>query len=321
MLLRLIFALFAATAGWAVASGVVVAAAALAWHWAWHGAEALSPWLETLVIAPPPAARWVLAAIVAPGAVVFLLYLILNQLQPLSLIVRRLLRGQEFAQLGEDHVLTIALTGLCQRAGLPRPQLWLSNAAAPNAFALRVRNASAIVLTGGLVRHLPPDALLWVLAHELGHIRHRDGHASAASLATLRTVLGAERIRVRATRLAAALLRLIPFPPVVILLEFLLLLVFRINAAGVRVTMWIFQLGDRGFGRAAEYRADAYATQLCGAKAGELALSLLPHGLEPTFNLFATHPTTRKRIEKIRARGRRAQTMETQQAHAQQAQS
>lgn len=48
MLLRLIFALFAATAGWAVASGVVVTAAALAWHWAWHGAEALSPWLETL---------------------------------------------------------------------------------------------------------------------------------------------------------------------------------------------------------------------------------------------------------------------------------
>jgi heat shock protein HtpX len=64
---------------------------------------------------------------------------------------------------------------LATRAGLPMPRVYLSPAAAPNAFATgRNPRHSAVCVTEGLRQMLSHHELEGVIAHELAHIRHRD---------------------------------------------------------------------------------------------------------------------------------------------------
>lgn len=64
---------------------------------------------------------------------------------------------------------------LAERAGIPTPRLYVSPQAAPNAFATgRNPRNSAVAVTEGMLRSFPPDEIEGVIAHELGHVRHRD---------------------------------------------------------------------------------------------------------------------------------------------------
>jgi heat shock protein HtpX len=68
-----------------------------------------------------------------------------------------------------------ALAILASRASLPRPPtLWWVPSSMVNAFAVGSRDASAIAVTDGLLRTLPPRELVAVLAHETAHIAHGD---------------------------------------------------------------------------------------------------------------------------------------------------
>ncbi len=63
---------------------------------------------------------------------------------------------------------------LTQRAGLPMPRVYLCPQAAPNAFATgRGPSHAAIGVTRGMLE-FPREELEGVLAHELGHVKHRD---------------------------------------------------------------------------------------------------------------------------------------------------
>ena len=60
-------------------------------------------------------------------------------------------------------------------AGIPVPKLYLVDNPYPNAFAFgRTQGSSAIAVHTGLLRMLGTDELEAVIAHEIGHIRHRD---------------------------------------------------------------------------------------------------------------------------------------------------
>ena len=59
---------------------------------------------------------------------------------------------------------------------------------------------------------------------------------------------------------------------------------------------------DRWVGRAMEYRADRVAATVVGAEPGIAVLSKLHAGIEPSFGLFATHPTTKRRLKRLRRR-------------------
>jgi heat shock protein HtpX len=60
-------------------------------------------------------------------------------------------------------------------AGVPVPKLYLVDNPYPNAFAFgRTQSSSAIAVHTGLLRMLGPDEIEAVIAHEMGHIRHRD---------------------------------------------------------------------------------------------------------------------------------------------------
>lgn len=64
---------------------------------------------------------------------------------------------------------------LAERARIPMPKLYWIASASPNAFATgRSPNHAAVALTQGLVQSLNTEELKGVIAHELGHVIHRD---------------------------------------------------------------------------------------------------------------------------------------------------
>ncbi|MGB9611618.1 MAG: M48 family metalloprotease [Bryobacteraceae bacterium] len=64
---------------------------------------------------------------------------------------------------------------LCQRMGIPVPRLWVIPERSPNAFATgRNPRHASVAVTAGLLELLTDDELEGVIAHELGHVRHRD---------------------------------------------------------------------------------------------------------------------------------------------------
>jgi heat shock protein HtpX len=79
--------------------------------------------------------------------------------------------------LGESEApdLHAAVDTLAQRAGIPKPRLYLIPSEQPNAFATGRNPARAVVaVTQGLLERMPPDHVRAVVAHELAHIRNRD---------------------------------------------------------------------------------------------------------------------------------------------------
>ena len=75
----------------------------------------------------------------------------------------------------DDPVLFNMVERLSQKAGLPMPRVFMSPAAAPNAFATgRSPSHSVVCVTAGLRQILNDRELEGVISHELAHIRNRD---------------------------------------------------------------------------------------------------------------------------------------------------
>jgi heat shock protein HtpX len=65
--------------------------------------------------------------------------------------------------------------GLTQRMGLPMPKLWLIPDASPNAFATgRNPSHASVAFTEGVLKLMNDNEIEGVIAHELGHVLHRD---------------------------------------------------------------------------------------------------------------------------------------------------
>jgi heat shock protein HtpX len=64
---------------------------------------------------------------------------------------------------------------LCQRMGLPMPKLWLIPEDSPNAFATgRNPSHASVAFTSGILQLMNDNEIEGVVAHELGHVLHRD---------------------------------------------------------------------------------------------------------------------------------------------------
>jgi heat shock protein HtpX len=65
--------------------------------------------------------------------------------------------------------------GLAQRMAIPMPRLWLIPEDSPNAFATgRNPQHASVAFTEGILRLMNDRELEGVVAHELGHVLHRD---------------------------------------------------------------------------------------------------------------------------------------------------
>jgi heat shock protein HtpX len=75
----------------------------------------------------------------------------------------------------DDPELYQTVERLAHKAGLPMPRVYISPAAAPNAFATGCGpHHSSVCVTAGLRKLLTKDELTGVIAHELSHIKNRD---------------------------------------------------------------------------------------------------------------------------------------------------
>src|SRR5262245_18681735 len=82
---------------------------------------------------------------------------------------------------------------LIQRMDLPMPKLYVIPEESPNAFATgRNPNHASVAFTHGILNVMSDDELTGVIAHELGHVKHRDILIAsvAATLAAGITMLG-----------------------------------------------------------------------------------------------------------------------------------
>jgi heat shock protein HtpX len=74
-----------------------------------------------------------------------------------------------------DHPLSKIVERLIHNADLPMPRVYISPAAAPNAFATgRNPHHAAVCATQGLLDMLTDNEISGVLGHELAHVKHRD---------------------------------------------------------------------------------------------------------------------------------------------------
>jgi len=81
---------------------------------------------------------------------------------------------------------------LTQKMGLPMPKLWVIPEDSPNAFATgRDPQHASVAVTAGILRLMSDRELEGVLAHEMGHVLHRDILISsvAATIASAITFL------------------------------------------------------------------------------------------------------------------------------------
>ncbi len=200
--------------------------------------------------------------------------------------------------------------GLCQRMGLPTPKLWLIPEESPNAFATGRNPAHAsVAFTAGLLEAMDDRELEGVIAHELGHVKHRDILISsiAATLAAAITMLarmafffGGRRDDEDDNGGVLGMLFMLILAPI----------------AAMLIQMAV--------SRTREYSADAAAARYCGTPFGLIsALEKLerwsrripmdaspatahmfiikPFSGQALMRLFSTHPSTEERIARLQA--------------------
>ncbi len=221
------------------------------------------------------------------------------------------MRAQEIGP-DDDPTLWQIVEQLSQRAGLPMPRVYISPAAAPNAFATgRGPRHSAVCVTAGLRQMLNEYELRGVLAHELSHVKNRDVLIStiAAIMAGAITVLtrifvftgGGHDDERRGNPLIAILLMILaPIAAVIIQMAISRSREYEADRSGAELA------GDpEGLARSLQ-KLDA-ANKRIPLPAPDTQSSLfIVQPLTGGFGkLFSTHPPTEERIARLRAMERR----------------
>jgi heat shock protein HtpX len=76
---------------------------------------------------------------------------------------------------GENPWLESTVKELCDKSGLPMPKLAIVPNDTPNAFTFgRTSSGATLALHEGLLKNLNESEVKGVIAHELGHIKHKD---------------------------------------------------------------------------------------------------------------------------------------------------
>jgi len=76
---------------------------------------------------------------------------------------------------GENRWLETKISQMASTSGIPMPRLAISPDPTPNAFVFgRTQKSATLAVHQGLLQRLDEDEIEGVIAHELGHVKHRD---------------------------------------------------------------------------------------------------------------------------------------------------
>ena len=198
---------------------------------------------------------------------------------------------------------------LSDRANLPMPGVYLVDSPAANAFATgRDPQHAAIAVTQGLMQLLPPDELEAVIAHELSHVYNRDTLTQAVAA----TIAGAISFLANIATYSFWLPRnenddvhpmailltsmLAPIAATIVQLGISRTREFEADAGAARLTQ-----NPQAMIRALQ-RLEASAHQMPMTAASPAFSALLivnPISGESLAKLFATHPSTEARIDRL----------------------
>jgi heat shock protein HtpX len=81
----------------------------------------------------------------------------------------------QYLKPGENPWLESTVSELAVKSGIPMPKLAIVPNPTPNAFTFgRTSSSAVLAVHEGLLRNLNKDEIKGVIAHELGHIKHKD---------------------------------------------------------------------------------------------------------------------------------------------------
>jgi heat shock protein HtpX len=200
---------------------------------------------------------------------------------------------------------------LAAKAGLPMPRVYITDNPQPNAFATgRSPEHAAVCVTSGLLGQVNQEELAGVLAHELGHVKHRDTltmtitavMAGAISmLANMAFFMGGGRDRNNPLGIAGMLLVTLLAPIAAVLVQAAISRSreFDADKAGAEITgrpLWLASALSRI--DTAAHRIDNHPADANPATAHMFIINPLHGGLS---GLFASHPSTEERVARLRA--------------------
>ncbi len=236
--------------------------------------------------------------------------------------------AQVLANLDGDRVprarasdLYRRVDALAERMGIDSPDLYVTEARAPNAFAVGGSDGGALVVDRSLFRLLSAREIEAILAHELAHLETNDGFVLAMAGGIGRAIAGIATLLALPALLALSGLarasawirgrpgdRSGPFARLQ-----------RALANGLFAGFVLTELVTRSRSRKREFAADDRAAEVTGDPIGlARALRRIERATEPTWPFapfstdkrtddsaerwLSTHPSTDERVERLRRR-------------------
>jgi Zn-dependent protease with chaperone function len=140
------------------------------------------------------------------------------------------------------------------------------------------------------------------MAHELSHIKHNDSLIGGMRIVIEQMFVDLLNLRIKLFNVFIGIANFLRLPSLLAkTLISPIWLLFQITKYSYILIKKAFKLLDLVIQRNIEYRADKEASKAIGSSPGVIVLeSLNGRSIEPSFNIFATHPATKKRVEAIR---------------------
>ncbi len=203
---------------------------------------------------------------------------------------------------------------LADRAGIPMPRIYIVDQEQPNAFATgRDPQHAAVCVTTGLLSRVSQEELAGVLAHELGHVKHRDtltmtitatiagAIGMLANLAFFFGAFGGRDDRNNPLGIVGVILIAILAPIAASLVQLAISRAreYEADRAGAEISghpLWL---------ASALEKIDAHAQGIANPVAAAHPATAHLFIVNPLFgsrmeNLFASHPSTENRIRRLR---------------------
>lgn len=202
------------------------------------------------------------------------------------------------------------VAGLAQRMNIPMPKLWLIPDNSPNAFATgRNPQHASVAFTMGILNTMSDQEIEGVVAHELGHVLHRDILISsvAATIATAITFLARMGFFLGGSRRddegegggwgGVLMLILAPIAALLIQMAISRSREYDADAASAKYT------GNPHELISALQKLDAYSKRLPMEATPSTAhlFIIQPFTGESLMRLFSTHPSTADRIARLQS--------------------